>query len=141
MAETRKAEFSFVDFKAVKFGFDLSQSSEEGLAIRINPSGKFSSSKSEFKLAFDFMAFHDTLGPERPKITAYIESTFKFSEGSALEDIPEYFYRNAIAIAFPYLRSLVSTLTLQGNSGLLILPVLNLINLEGELRENTSAEE
>lgn len=33
----------------------------------------------------------------------------------SLDDIPEYFYANSIAILFPYIRVFVSTVTLQAN--------------------------
>jgi preprotein translocase subunit SecB len=63
---------------------------------------------------------------------------FKFHHISTFEEIPSFFYRNAIAILFPYLRSFVSIVTTQANNPGVILPTLNLSSLEGDLRNATS---
>ncbi|MBK7039827.1 MAG: protein-export chaperone SecB [Bacteroidetes bacterium] len=54
-----------------------------------------------------------------------------------LVEIPTFFYKNCIAIIFPYLRAFLSTLTLQANVKPLILPLMNLSGLEKPLIENT----
>ena len=51
------------------------------------------------------------------------------------------FYKNSLAIIFPYIRAFISTLTLQSNAGLIILPTLNLTHLEKPFRENTKEVE
>lgn len=38
-----------------------------------------------------------------------------FESARTLEDIPDYFYANSIAILFPYVRAFVSTVSLQAN--------------------------
>lgn len=55
-----------------------------------------------------------------------------------IDEIPDYFYANSIAIVYPYLRAFVSTLTLQSNAKPMVLPTMNLSSLEGDLRKNTS---
>ena len=61
-----------------------------------------------------------------------------FNGSTSIEDIPEYFYPNSIAIIFPYIRAFVSTLSLQANVKPIVLPTINLIGLTNELKENTS---
>ena len=54
-------------------------------------------------------------------------------------DIPGFFYPNSIAILFPYIRAFVSTLTLQANVTPIVLPTLNLTNLQEKLKKNTTS--
>ena len=60
-----------------------------------------------------------------------------FSIFLKLNSIPSFFYKNAIAIMFPYVRAFISTLTLQANTKLLNLGLMNLSSLEKPLIENT----
>jgi preprotein translocase subunit SecB len=83
------------------------------------------------------LAFDD-INESIPKINIVFKAIFSFTGVEKLEDIPDFFYRNALAIVFPYIRSFVSTLTLQSNSKLIILPTMNLSKLEKPLREKTS---
>jgi len=55
-----------------------------------------------------------------------------------MEDIPDFFYKNSIAILFPYLRAYLSLVTTQANVPGIILPTYNLSGLEEELRSNTT---
>lgn len=52
--------------------------------------------------------------------------------------MPSYFYRNSIAIVFPYIRAFISTVTLQANIPPIILPTMNLTSLEIPLKQNTT---
>lgn len=63
--------------------------------------------------------------------------TSDFENVSSFDEIPTYFYRNAIAIIFPYVRAFISTVTLQSNIPPVILPTMNLSSLESPLKENT----
>ena len=62
---------------------------------------------------------------------------FKFSNVHSIEEIPEYFYNNSIAIVFPYLRAFITTLTSVAGIKPLILPTLNLTNLSAQLKVST----
>ena len=66
---------------------------------------------------------------------------FEFQDVERIEDIPDYFYANSIAILFPYVRAFVSTLTLQANVPPMVLPTLNLFPLQKILQENTIVAE
>lgn len=107
------------------------------MAISLIPYGEYAESSADFKLRFEFVAYQEAVGIESPLIASEIQANFKFSDGILFSDIPDYFYRNAIAIAYPYLRSFISTLTLQANAGLLVIPVMNLTNMEGVFRQNS----
>ena len=62
---------------------------------------------------------------------------YKFEDIHSLEDIPEYFYANSIAILFPYVRAFVSTVTLQANIRPIVLPTYNVSPLQDMLIKNT----
>lgn len=62
---------------------------------------------------------------------------FTFDKVEKIEDINSYFYINASALLFPYIRAYISTLTnLSGNRSI-TLPTMNLTNLAEELKSNT----
>ena len=64
--------------------------------------------------------------------------TFDFENVNKIEDIPSFFYRNSIAILFPYVRAYISLVTNQANIPALVLPTMNLVSLEKPLKENTT---
>ncbi|MGO3805987.1 MAG: protein-export chaperone SecB [Sphingobacterium sp.] len=65
------------------------------------------------------------------------EGIFEFINVSQFSEIPDFFYTNCIAILFPYLRSYISTVTVQSNIKPIILPTLNLTPLAKKLRESS----
>jgi len=137
--EPKKAAFSFESFKFNSFQFIEPETTEyDGLSLSINPSGVYTNSDRLFKLKLDFRAFivnneDIEVGHDVVKLT--MQSSFLLS--SEANEIPDFFYANSIAIVFPYLRSFLSTLTMQANTKQILLPLLNLTHLEAPLRENT----
>ena len=84
-----------------------------------------------------FRALNDNPNEE---VVVQLESValFQMEESvKSVDDIPNYFYANSIAIVYPYLRAFVSTLTLQSNAKPMVLPTMNLSSLESDLRKNT----
>lgn len=106
------------------------------LSVDIVPSGIFYKENTSFELTAQFIAFAEG-HKENPFIKIKCKGSFLFKNTKSLDDIPEFFYRNALAILFPYLRSFISVLTLQSNIPPLVLPTYNLSELEKPLRENT----
>ncbi|WP_264509972.1 protein-export chaperone SecB [Flavobacterium sp. N1719] len=104
--------------------------------IDIVPSGVFNVDNSLFDLTFEFVAFG--IDREKPFIKINCIGSFVFQNIKTINEIPEYFYRNAMALLFPYLRAFISVLTLQANIPPLVLPTYNLSQLEKPLRENTT---
>lgn len=127
--------FSLIDYKFTEFSY--TKPSEENLAISLNfiPSGSYNQSTKTFTVTLAFSCSSEKLAITF--INATIQADFMFAENISLAEIPPFFYVNSIAIVFPYVRSFISTLTLQANSGLVILPTLNLSGLEKGLREAT----
>ncbi len=130
-----KAAFSLEKYHFSKVNIDLDNRSTNDLRISFDPSGKFFEGTSAFELKFVFNAYSN----EQTEAFVVIEclASFKFENVNRFEDVPSYFYRNSIAIIFPYIRAFISTVTLQANIPPVILPTMNLAQLEIPLKENT----
>ncbi len=143
MNEPKPAAFSFQKFQILKFSFSEPLTDEGEIGLEFSPSGKYFPSTGIFEIHMDFGASQilSKDKPGTPIIDAYYIATFLFEESIPFESIPSFFYVNSIAISFPYLRAFISTLTLQANVKLLMLPLMNLTGLEANLKENTKVAE
>ena len=107
--------------------------------ITFSASGKFNSESNVFEVRFVFSS-RLTADKEREIISVDSIAKFTFSTPMQLENIPDYFYSNSIAILFPYMRAFISTISLQANVSPLILPTLNMTKLGETLKENSFQE-
>lgn len=133
-----KASFSIEKYIFDKVIIDLNKHTSNNLFVDFKPSGIFRKDSSTFDLSFDFAAFTEKEKDPKPFVNIRCVGTFKFDSLASFEDIPPYFYRNSIAILFPYLRAFVSIVTTQANIPPVVLPTLNLVSLEKPLKDNTS---
>ena len=132
-----QATFSFKSYKIERFLFNLENETEDKISIKIDPQGVFISNERKFRLTFHFYAFEKEKTHEKSFVECTLTAEFLFSESiKTIEDIPQYFYPNSIAIVFPYLRSFISSLTIQANVKPVILPTMNLTSLSTPLKEN-----
>lgn len=131
------AKFSLDKFIFNKVDIDLDNNTGEKLLIDLIPSGIFDAEKSIFNLTFNFYAFS---GRDAKNHFVHVRcmGTFDFENVNKIEDIPSFFYRNSIAILFPYVRAYISLVTNQANIPALVLPTMNLVSLEKPLKENTT---
>jgi len=136
MLEVEKAGFSFESFKVPRFTFDGNNHSGAIIKMGFSPSGRYISKTGEFELTIKFISYEED---NKDKIIFGLTaiSKFKFKTSILYTEIPDFFYQNAIAITFPYVRAFISTLTLQSNTKLLQLDLMNLSNLEKPLIDNT----
>jgi preprotein translocase subunit SecB len=137
MFEANKAAFSFVEFKIPKFSYDETHHLGNDIKIGFNPNGKYYTKTGVFELEISFIAYNEVENEKNPICDVVAVAKYKFDSPISIEAIPEYFYQNAIAIAFPYIRAFISTLTLQANTKLLKLGLMNLSKLEEPLKANT----
>lgn len=135
-----QASFKFKDYKIVEFGFNSNKINGDGdISIKLDPSGVFNKTERIYSLTFNFYAFNKNSSFEENFVNCIMTANFHFSEDVVeIENIPTYFYANSIAIVFPYLRSFISSLTIQANLKPMILPTMNLSSLSVPLKENTS---
>lgn len=139
--ETQKAAFQIEGFYFDQVRINHSNQENTKLGIDFKPSGIFHTSASLYKLNLEFKAINKENDTENELVKLTMVALFKFENVTTKEEIPDYFYRNAIAIVFPYIRAFVSNITLQANSKVIILPTMNLSNLEKPLKENTVVAE
>lgn len=130
-----KAAFSILKYQFDKVSIDLSNYKSKDIKLDFNTSGAYFEEKKEFELQFNVNALNEN---EAPFVQVNCVGTFTFENVNSIEEIPDFFYRNSIAILFPYLRAYVSIVTTQANGPGIILPTLNLSSLESTLRKNTS---
>ncbi len=132
MAIENRAAFYLKDFEIPKFNFlSIGNLDNEDIAIGFEPQGEFSKKNKIFYLTLNFRLFEKS--NKKDYFNAQIIGVFGFENVDDLESIPSFFYKNSIAILYPYLRSFVSSVTLQANIKNIILPTMNLSSLEPEL--------
>lgn len=133
-----QASFKFVNYKVVNFSFNSDNIKGEDISIKLDPSGVYSNNDKVFTLKFKFYAFNKEASHNEHFVYCDMQADFVFSDGVVnLDSIPKYFYPNSIAIVFPYLRSFISSLTIQANLKPIILPTMNLTSLSNPLQQNT----
>ena len=133
-----KASFSIEKYIFDKVNINLENHTSNKLSVDFKPSGVFYKETSTYDLSFDFSAYTDNDKETKPFVNIRCIGTFKFTSLSSFEDIPPYFFRNSIAILFPYLRAFVSIVTNQANIPPVVLPTMNLVSLEKPLKDNTT---
>lgn len=133
-----EAAFSLETFRFTKASLDFNIPSDAKLNIEFKPQGVFNSEKSSYKLEFDVIITckETTTNVVMVSCLAY----FSFNDTISIDEIPEYFYPNSIAIIFPYIRAFISTLSLQANMNPILLPTINLMGLTDELKSKTREE-
>jgi len=133
----QKAAFSLTKYQFPIVNIDLSNHQKGDLDVNFETKGVFSLEDSEYELTFNvFLSTVDN--KENSFVRIQCNGIFKFEHVTSYEEIPDFFFRNCIAILFPYVRAYLSLVTSQANVPSIILPTLNLSNLEGDLRLNTT---
>lgn len=135
-----KASFSINNYLFDKVTLDLENQISKDVSLSFDTQGVFYNSDKIYELIFSVSAFNEEKTVENPFVKIRCRGTFVFENVQNLEDIPSYFYRNSIAILFPYVRSYISVISSQANISGIILPTMNLTSLEGELRTNTKVK-
>jgi len=132
-----KASFSIEQYYFDKVNIDLEKYSGNALSVKFDPSGIFDNKDLTYTLTFDFYAFTSEKEDVEPFVYIRCNGIFKFVNINSFSEIPTFFYRNSIALLFPYLRAYVSMVTNQANIPSLVLPTMNLSSLEIPLKEST----
>ncbi len=132
----QKAAFSIINYQFDKVSIDLSNHNNKDLSLSFDTSGIYFNENQNFELRFVVKVAQNA--DEKSFAEISCKGTFKFENIESFENIPEFFYRNSIAILFPYVRAYLSLVTTQANVPGIILPTLNLSNLEAELKKNTT---
>ena len=132
-----KASFSIVQYVFDKVLIDLEERKSKDIFVKFLPSGVLNTADSTFDLTFEFQAFTSKEQDTNPFVSVRCIGTFQFNGVKSIDDIPSFFYRNSIALLFPYVRAYVSLITNQANVSQVMLPTMNLTSLEAPLKEKT----
>jgi len=137
MIEPTKADFKFIKFKVPSFSFKESEKEQVDLKLLFNPSGVFIPSEKKFILNLSFEGIENDDIKSNLIINVEGLAEFEFANEISIDEIPSFFYSNSIAITFPYLRAFISTLSLQSNTGVIMLGLMNFTNMGEVLKKNT----
>ena len=135
-----KASFSINNYLFDKVTLNLENQISKDVSLSFDTQGVFDDSDKTYELIFSVSAFNEEQTVENPFVKIRCRGTFVFENVQSLEDIPSYFYRNSIAILFPYVRAYISVISSQANIPGIILPTMNLTSLESELRTSTKVK-
>lgn len=133
----KKAAFSLETIVFNQVLIDSEKYTGEKFNIDFNASGIYRKSENKYELDLVFKALHNETEKENYFVRVNCKANFEFNDDTKEVGIPDYFYRNSIAIVYPFIRSFISSLTLQANVKLILLPTMNLSSLEAPLKENT----
>lgn len=106
--------------------------------IDISPSGILDKERNIFQLNLD-VNITDNKGTYQVSVSAV--ALFAFKEIATLENISDYFFTNAPAIMFPFVRSYISALTALSGMNAIYIPIINMSSLKSKLQENTRVKE
>lgn len=128
------ARFAFVSyqFTEAKLSFIIDKKHE--LAIEIEPQGRYNPNDGEF----DVFVQTTIINNGKRVIEVTCVAKYKFERAIKSEEIPNYFYANSIAIIFPYIRAFISTLSVQANIPVVVIPTINLTSLGPILKQRTN---
>lgn len=130
----KQSTFRFQEFKILRSAIDFANISEDDFKIDINPKGIFNQITKLYTLTLEVKVINNL---NFEVINVLAESQFIFDDEFEGE-IPNYFTINAPAITFPYIRAYVAALSSLSGIGMLNLPILNLVDLAEQLKNNFS---
>lgn len=133
----KAATFTLKSYRFLQVSMDIETQEVATLSVSFAPCGEYSKSTGEYKLRLITRVSSE----EKEFISTTLQVVFGFIEPIELSEIPDYFYPNCMAIVFPYVRSFLSTLSLQANVPPIILPIINFSDLQGVLKRNTKEVE
>lgn len=124
MAE-KVAKFRFLNFRVLESNIKLSLDSDSSARLSVDFEQEFSENVEERKMKLELTSL---IKDENGEVEISVKSCGFFEYDSDL-DVPlkeKFFYQNAPAILFPYVRAYISTLTALSGINPITLPTLNL---------------
>ncbi len=127
------SEFSFESFSIKKTNIIYNKAPNDKLSLFINPNGVIDKNLNCFELEMQVLISDSENNFEAEII---IVGIFSFKENINKEVLDSYFYLNAPAILFPFIRTYIHTLTSLSGIGTITLPIMNLSSVI-DLKEKT----
>lgn len=137
MKEAQKSGFSFSGYKILNSQI-YTQHIEDfstDLNISFNPSGKLNMQSKKFELTVETSINN---ADNSLTVNVLIVGFFEYSIDSDDSKLETYFYTNAPAIIFPYIRAYISALTALSGYTPIHLPTINFSSIGETLKKNTT---
>lgn len=141
MEEIKKSGFKLDAFTVSKFSIErnpIPQGDSDSINLTIFPSALYHKNDSTFTL---FMNIE--LKDENDSFSLKMEGIGNFKLRGDIEEkvLNTYFYTNAPAIIYPYLRAYISSVTALSGLSAVNIPTMVLAGLKEELKKNTNVIE
>ena len=135
--KAQKATFQFKGFEICESTLTKKENCEVGdeFNLTIIPRGQINREKLQYTLTLTVL-----LQDAEENFSAEVKGIghYGFKDGIDEEMLNNYFYVNAPAILFPYLRAYISTLTNLSGYKTVTMPTINLVPLKEQLMANTT---
>lgn len=129
-----KSPFKLEQFVIKEFSIKREAKEKGKIDIDIAPSGLIDKQNKSFLLTLHVTLKDDT---ESFDINMTAFGNFDFVDIESLDNLSNYFYVNAPALIFPFIRSYISAITALSGLETIYLPIMNLSSLITRLKENT----
>ena len=127
--------FQFLGYKIIKSHIDLSDVEDNELNVAIDLKGTINKIRSTFDLVLDVTINNKT---NTILIDICALGNFSFPKEKEINDLSNYFYMNAPALLFPYIRAYIATLTNLSGIDAINLETLNLTQYGKILEQQTT---
>jgi len=133
--EAQHSPFQFTHFQVIESQLKRKQQGKElSFHLDLKPSGIIDQKRMIFELIMEV-----TISESKKQFSAKLvtRSEFRFSKEVNPETLDNYFFVNAPAIVFPYIRAYISTLTAISGMTPVHMPAIDLRPFAEILKENT----
>jgi preprotein translocase subunit SecB len=129
------SKFQFKGFKIIRSLIErVNSDPSKKISLEFKPEGFLNKEAATFQLHLG-VKIEDENKSFKVEIDAIANYTFESNAG--LENLNSFFYVNAPALLFPYIRAYISTLTNLSGFEPINLPTLNMTGLGADLMKNT----
>lgn len=133
--QSKTAKFQFKNYKVIKSHFEIKgDNPANAINLKFEPKGFINRENSCFKLQLGVLIEDEN---RSFLVEVIIVADFYFDTDISTEHLNQYFYINAPALLFPYVRAYISTITTLSGINAINLPTLNLTALGSQLEKNT----
>lgn len=130
------SKFQFKGFKIIRSVIERKENEpSKNITLGFSPKGYINKEKSNFQLHLD-VKIEDKNKAFNLEIIAVAD--YSFANKEVLDNLNSFFYVNAPALLFPYIRAYISTLTNLSGFDPINLPTLNMTGLGEDLKNNTT---
>jgi len=134
MNTVKKSPFKLDQFIVKSFSIERNPVKQGEVEFEIKPSGLIDKSKKQFQLTLEINVKDKNLSFD---INMTALGMFKFKNDAIDATLSNYFYTNAPAIIFPYIRAYISSISALSGLHTVNLPVMNVSGLKEDLIANT----